>query len=76
MAVTKGLDKRFNTRGGSIRIETWIDMRTQTVTKYNLAYVNHRIFGGDNGRVVGFDSSHLYVGHGSASSLPLVRPRV
>ena len=66
MAVTKDLDKRFNTRGGSIRIETWIDVRTKAVTKYNLAYINHRIFGGDNGRVVGFDNSHTYVGHGSA----------
>lgn len=30
------------------------------VTRYNLAYINHVIFQGDNGRVLGFDNAHGY----------------
>lgn len=30
------------------------------VTRYNLAYVNHAIFPGDNGRVLGFDNANGY----------------
>ena len=30
------------------------------VTRYNLAYINHAIHRGDNGRVLGFDNSHGY----------------
>ena len=29
-----------------------------TVTRYNLAYINHAIYEGDNGRVVGYDNKH------------------
>lgn len=28
------------------------------MVKYSLAYINPRICGGDNGRVLGYDSSH------------------
>jgi hypothetical protein len=28
------------------------------VVRYNLAYINHRIYAGDNGRVLGCDSAH------------------
>jgi hypothetical protein len=28
------------------------------VVRYNLAYINHDIFQGDNGRVVGYDNAH------------------
>ena len=28
------------------------------VTRYNLAYTNHDIFQGDNGRVLGYDNAH------------------
>lgn len=30
------------------------------VTRYNLAYLNHEIYQGDNGRVLGFDNAHGY----------------
>jgi hypothetical protein len=29
-----------------------------TVTRYNLAYINRLVFGGDNGRVLGYDNAH------------------
>jgi hypothetical protein len=28
------------------------------VVRYNLAYINHLIHAGDNGRVLGYDSAH------------------
>jgi len=28
------------------------------VTRYNLTYVNHELFQGDNGRVLGFDNAY------------------
>lgn len=60
--ATKDLDERHLTRGGgTIRVETWVD-RKGKVVRYALAYVNHRIFSGDNGRVLGYDNSHLYPG--------------
>jgi hypothetical protein len=48
-------DKRGN---GKLRREIWIDSATGRVTRYNLAYINHHLFGGDNGRVLGFDNAH------------------
>lgn len=30
------------------------------VTRYNLAYINHAMHHGDNGRVLGFDNAHGY----------------
>lgn len=30
------------------------------VVRYNLAYINHLIYAGDNGRVLGYDSAHGY----------------
>lgn len=48
-------DRRGN---GKLRREVWIDEVTKKVTRYNLAYINHNIHSGDNGRVVGYDSAH------------------
>jgi hypothetical protein len=48
-------DKRGN---GKLRREVWIDEFTKKVTRYNLAYINHHIYPGDNGRVVGYDNAH------------------
>lgn len=48
-------DKRGN---GSLRREVWVDKETGKITRYNLAYINHNIFTGDNGRVVGYDNAH------------------
>ena len=28
------------------------------MVRYNLAYINHTVFQGDNGRVVGYDNAH------------------
>lgn len=42
---------------GTLRREVWVDRRGRVV-RYNLAYVNHDIFQGDNGRVVGYDNAH------------------
>jgi hypothetical protein len=47
-------DKRGN---GQLRREIWVDEQGQ-VTRYNLAYINHRLYQGDNGRVVGYDNAH------------------
>ncbi len=48
-------DRRGN---GKLRREIWIDENTKKITRYNLAYINHSIFRGDNGRVVGYDNAH------------------
>jgi hypothetical protein len=45
--------------GGLIKIEAWEDSRGHIV-KYSLAYINHEIFSGDNGRVLGYDNTHNY----------------
>ena len=48
--------------GGILSYEVWgyqEDKRT-VVTRYNLAYINHSIHTGDNGRVLGFDNAHGY----------------
>jgi len=48
--------------GGLLSYEAWgyeEDGRT-VVTRYHLAYVNHAIYPGDNGRVLGFDNAHGY----------------
>lgn len=49
-------DKRGN---GSLRREVWVD-QTGRVTRYNLAYINHRLHVDDNGRVFGYDNAHGY----------------
>jgi hypothetical protein len=47
-------DKRGN---GQLRREVWVNERGM-VTRYNLTYINHRLYQGDNGRVVGYDNAH------------------
>ena len=44
---------------GTLREEVWRNARNEVV-KYNLAYVNHNILAGDNGRVLGYDNAHGY----------------
>ena len=48
-------DKRGN---GKLRREVWINETTKKITRYNLAYINHHIYSGDNGRVLGYDNAH------------------
>jgi hypothetical protein len=47
-------DKR---RNGTLRREIWLDQRGR-ITRYNLAYINHSLYSGDNGRVIGYDNAH------------------
>ncbi|MDO9244743.1 MAG: DUF6516 family protein [Rhodocyclaceae bacterium] len=42
---------------GVLRREIWVDRRGKIV-RYSLTYINHDIFQGDNGRVVGYDNAH------------------
>ena len=42
---------------GLIREEVWVDSRG-AIARYNLAFVNHQIYSGDNGRVLGYDNKH------------------
>ena len=48
--------------GGLLSYEVWgyAEKGKTVVTRYNLAYINHAIHRGDNGRVLGFDNSHGY----------------
>lgn len=48
--------------GGLLNYEIWgyVDKGKTVVTRYNLAYINHAIYQGDNGRVLGFDNAHGY----------------
>jgi Family of unknown function (DUF6516) len=44
---------------GQLRREVWENAKGEIV-RYNLAYINHAMFKGDNGRVVGYDNQHGY----------------
>lgn len=46
--------------GGILSYEVWgyIEEGSTIVSRYNIAYINHAIFHGDNGRVLGFDNAH------------------
>lgn len=46
-------------KGGRLNEEVWVGQDGKVV-RYNLAYINHRICGVDNGRVLGYDNSHGY----------------
>lgn len=49
-------DKRGN---GQIRYEVVRDEKGKVLT-YSMAYINERVYSGDNGRVVGYDNAHGY----------------
>lgn len=63
MPETKIYDERHRIarkRGnGVLRREVWVDDRG-IVTRYNLAFINHALFSGDHGRVLGYDNQHGY----------------
>jgi hypothetical protein len=45
--------------GGGVLKELVIrELPSKKVIKYSLAYINPKIYGGDNGRVLGYDNSH------------------
>ena len=43
--------------GGMLRREIWVDGEGR-VARHDLAFINHLIYAGDNGRVFGYDSAH------------------
>jgi len=45
--------------GGLLKIEAWENEQGEIV-KYSMAYINHLIFSGDNGRVIGYDNAHNF----------------
>ena len=45
--------------GGIVKIDVWEDEKGRVV-KYSLAYINHLIYSGDNGRVIGYDNTHNF----------------
>ena len=42
---------------GKLRREIWVNASGK-VARFNLAFINHEIHRGDNGRVLGYDSQH------------------
>jgi hypothetical protein len=48
--------------GGILQYEAWgyQEKEKTIVTRYNIAYINHAMFSGDNGRVLGYDNAHGY----------------
>ncbi len=42
---------------GVLREEVWQNL-AGNVVKYNIAFINHHLSPGDNGRVLGYDSAH------------------
>lgn len=42
---------------GIIKRQIWVNAKGE-VTRYSLAYINHRLFNEDNGRVLGYDNAH------------------
>ena len=45
---------------GKLREEVWQDSATGEVVRYNLAFINHVMYRGDKGRVLGYDVAHGY----------------
>ena len=46
-------------KGAKLKEEVW-ETEDDQVVSYSLAYINHRICGVDNGRVLGYDNSHQH----------------
>jgi hypothetical protein len=46
--------------GGVLKERVIRELPSGKVLQYALAYINPAIFGGDNGRVLGYDNSHGY----------------
>lgn len=62
--ITKTVDEQYTLSskkgGGVLRREVWTHNKSGKVVAYNLTYINHAIYQGDNGRVLGYDNSHDY----------------
>lgn len=48
--------------GGTVKVEIhgYRQNGRNVVTHYSCVYINHELFQGDNGRVLGYDDSHDY----------------
>ena len=57
--VTEQFPVKPKRGGGIIKIDVWEDEQGEMV-KYSIAYLNHLIFSGDNGRVLGYDNTHNF----------------
>ena len=62
-AIRKTVDTEYvltrPRKGAKLKEEVWQTVDGEVV-RYSLAYINHRICGVDNGRVLGYDNSHEY----------------
>ena len=43
-------------RGAVLKEEVWYE--GERVARYSIAYINPKLYGGDNGRVLGYDNAH------------------
>lgn len=57
--------------GGVLKERVIRELPSKKVISYALAYINPRIFSGDNGRVLGYDNSH---GHSHRHFMGTVTP--
>ena len=57
--VTEQFPVKPKRGGGVVKIDVWENEQGKIV-KYSLAYINHLIFSGDNGRVLGYDNTHNF----------------
>jgi len=57
--VSEQLPVNIKRGGGLLKIEAWENEKGEIV-KYSMAYINHLIFSGDNGRVLGYDNTHNF----------------
>lgn len=58
---------------GIIREEVWTNA-SGTEVRYNLAFINHLLFAGDNGRVLGYDTAHGYLHRHYTGAVTKVEP--
>ena len=62
-SITKTVEAEYvRTRarkGAKLKEEAW-EAEDGQVVSYSLAFINHRICGVDNGRVLGYDNSHQH----------------
>lgn len=54
----KDVQIRSRLGGGILKERVVRDRSSGVVMRYSLAYINPSIFGGDNGRVLGYDNAH------------------
>jgi hypothetical protein len=59
LLVDEALTLHKSKGNGILKRRVWVD-EDDEVTRYSLAYINHHIYTGDNGRVLGYDNAHNY----------------